>query len=373
MKKVLLTATVQSHIAQFHKPLINMLKENGYEVHVAARDNLVEKNGLKLDYADKIFNIPFDRSPLSKNNLLAFYTLKKILSKNKYDVVHCNTPMGSVVTRLATNKFRKSGTKVFYTAHGFHFYKGAPVKNWLFYYPIEKMLAKYTDKLITITKEDFRLARDRFKTEVLHTHGVGANSDKYYEHDEKEKKQALKELGYSPEQFIILCIGELNHNKNQKTIIQAFTKVSDIIPSGKLLLAGNGPLEGSLKNQVRENNIVERVDFLGYRTDLEKYLSVSDLVMSASVREGLPLNVIEAMLSGKPVVVSDNRGHRELIEENLNGLINDPYDVDAFAESIVKFYKDRNFKRTVIDNSLKISTKYSSNYVIKDLKEIYEL
>ena len=136
-KKVLITATVQSHICQFHKPLVKMLHENGYEVHTAARDNLAEKNGLKLDFADKVYNVPFSRSPVSKNNIKAYKVIKEIIAENDYDIIHCNTPMGGVVTRLAAKKQRKNGIKVIYTAHGFHFYKGAPLKNWLFYYPVE--------------------------------------------------------------------------------------------------------------------------------------------------------------------------------------------------------------------------------------------
>ena len=119
--KILLTATVQSHIVQFHKPLVEMLHEYNCEVHVAARDNLAEKNGLKLDFAEKVFNVPFSRSPKSKDNIKAYKQLKKIIDEGQYDVIHCNTPMGGIVTRLAARKARKNGTKVFYTAHGFHY------------------------------------------------------------------------------------------------------------------------------------------------------------------------------------------------------------------------------------------------------------
>ena len=129
--KVLLTATVQSHICQFHKPLVEVLHTHGCEVHVAARDNLAEKNGLKLDFVDKIYNVPFSRSPKSLDNMKAYKVLKEIIQKENYDVIHCNTPMGGIVTRLAARKARKNGTKVYYTAHGFHFYKGAPKKNWI--------------------------------------------------------------------------------------------------------------------------------------------------------------------------------------------------------------------------------------------------
>ena len=373
MKKVLLTASVQSHISQFHKPLINMLKENGYEVHVAAKDNLAEKNGLKLDEPDKIFNIPFDRSPLSKNNLIAHQELKKILSKTKYDVVHCNTPMGGVVTRLAANKYRKSGTKVFYTAHGFHFYKGAPKKNWIIYYPIEKFLSRYTDKLITITKEDYNLSTKKFSTNVVYTHGVGANSDKYCILSNEEKLLLQKEHGYSKDQFNILCIGELNDNKNQKTVIRSFFEVTKKIPTARLLLAGNGPMENYLKKLVYELGIESKVHFLGYRTDLERYLCACDLVVSASIREGLPLNIMESILCGKPVIVSNNRGHRELINNNINGLINEAYDVEGFSKSIIRLFKNSDLRRDLVTNALSSIEKFTYESVVEELSKIYEI
>ena len=157
--KVLLIATVQSHICQFHKPLVAMLHEHGCEVHVAARNNLAEKNGLKLDFAEQVFDVPFQRSPFSPKNLGAYKQLKKIVGEGSYDVIHCNTPVGGVVGRLAARKSCKRGTKVFYTAHGFHFYKGAPKKNWLIWYPVEKFMCRHTDKLITINEEDYQIGR----------------------------------------------------------------------------------------------------------------------------------------------------------------------------------------------------------------------
>ena len=134
--KVLLTATVQSHICQFHKPLVEVLHAHGCEVHVAARNNLAEKNGLKLDFVEKVFDIPFSRSPKSKDNLRAEKMLKQIINEGNYDVIHCNTPMGGIVTRIAAKQARKNGTRLIYTAHGFHFYEGSPKKNWMVYYPI---------------------------------------------------------------------------------------------------------------------------------------------------------------------------------------------------------------------------------------------
>lgn len=374
MKKVLLVATVQSHIAQFHKPLILMLKENGYEVHVAARDNLAEKNGLQLNEPDKVFNISFDRSPLSKNNIAAYRDLNRILSENKYDVVHCNTPMGGIVTRLAANKYRKIGTKVFYTAHGFHFYKGAPIKNWIIYYPIEKWFARYTDKLITISYEDYNLAIiKKFKTKIEHIHGVGANTEKFCLPSDELIYDIRVAEGFKSSDFICICTGELNKNKNQLTLLKAVPEIIKDIPDFKLLLAGNGPMGVELKKFIESKELKDRVSLLGYRSDLERYVKLSNVVVSVSIREGLGLNLIEAMLCGKPIVGSLNRGHNELITDGENGFLVKPNDGNGIKDAIVKIYRNIDLQNTMKQRALELSQKYKSEKVVNELKKIYEI
>lgn len=367
-KKVLLTATVQSHIAQFHKPLAKMLHDNGYEVHVAARDNLAEKNGLKIDFADKVFDVPFERSPLSPKNLKAYKEVKKIIDNGNYDFVHTNTPAAGVFTRLAAQKSRKKGTCVIYTAHGFHFYDGAPKKNWLIYYPIEKFCARLTDKLITITEEDYNLASKKFKTDVYHIHGVGANSSKFYVLSEDEKKAVRKELGITEDTRVIVNVGELLPNKNQKTAILAMKKVVDKYPSAKLFIAGNGPELDNLTNLVKENRLESNVVFLGYTLELNKYNNIAECSVACSYREGLPLNVMEAMLCENAVVASNNRGHRELVKDGVTGFIVDTTDVDGFADRIIK----------VLDNpaiyakpALEKAQLFTDVNVYSELKEVY--
>lgn len=372
-KKVLLTATVQSHIAQFHKPLILMLKENGYEVHVAARDNLAEKNGLQLNEPDKVFNISFDRSPLSKNNIAAYRDLNRILSENKYDVVHCNTPMGGIVTRLAANKYRKIGTKVFYTAHGFHFYKGSPKKNWIVYYPIEKFFARFTDKIITITKEDYDLATSKFKAQIIHTHGVGANSRKFSPLNDKEIKQLRNKFNFENHDFVLLCTGELNKNKNQSFLINSMALAIKKDPSIKLLLAGNGPLENKLKDQVLELNLDNNVIFLGYRTDLQNFTNAANAIISVSKREGLPLNIIEGMLCKKPIIASSNRGHNELIINDYNGIIISTSNELELANRVLFLKNNPDYVNKIKNNAHSTALNYAIDNVIEEMKEIYEV
>ena len=319
--KILYTATVLSHICQFHLLYLNELQKHGHVIHVAAHDNLAEKNGLKLNYTDHFVEIPFHRSPLTTDNILAYKQLKDLICQEKYDLIVCNTPVGGVLTRLASKSARKNGTKVIYIAHGFHFFKGASVKSWLMYYTVEKFLAAFCDMLITVNNEDYLLAANKFKTSVHHIHGIGVSAERYHSVNFSEFSAFRGKEGISENDYVILCTGELNKNKDQSTLIRAVSRVKNEIPNIKILLAGNGPLEDSLKDLVIALGLENIVHFLGYRTDLECVVPMVDVVVSCSHREGMPLNIIEAMLCQKPVVAAINRGTRELIEPESTGYL----------------------------------------------------
>lgn len=370
-KKVLLTATVQSHICQFHKVLVELLHEYGCEVHVAARDNLAEKNGLKLDFVEKVYDIPFSRSPKSLDNIKAYKQLKSILDKENYDIIHCNTPMGGIVTRLAAQKARKKGTQVFYTAHGFHFYKGAPKKNWLVFYPIEKVFSKLTDKLITITQEDYNLAKERFFCDVYRIHGVGVDENRYFPADAQIKSEIRKELGYTDDQKLILCIGELLPNKNQAMAIHMMAELVKEIPEAKLLLAGNGPEKENLEKLIAELELEDKVELLGYCTYLEKYQKAVDLGISCSKREGLPLNVVESMLSGNPVVATKNRGHRELIKDGENSFLVGITEKGGMIDKVRSLLENSELNSKISRAAIKSAKDYTFSAVRKELETVY--
>lgn len=368
--KVLLVATVQSHICQFHKPLVEILHTFGAEVHVAARDNLVEKNGLKLDFAEKVYDVHFARSPKSPDNIKAYRQLKKIIDSGDYDLIHCNTPMGGLVTRLAAKDARKKGTKVIYMAHGFHFFKGASKKNWLLFYPIERMMAKECDVIITINDEDYALAKAKFSAQIEHIHGVGVSTERYHTVSKEEFNTLRDAERLSKGDFVVLCTGELNRNKDQKTLIFAAALLKEQIPNLKILLAGNGPLENELRDHICSLGLENNVKMLGYRTDLEKIVPIVNAVVSCSHREGMPLNVIEAMLCKKPVIATFNRGHNELVADNKTGYLFPPGDIKRLAECIMTLYKSEDVIRSMGENGYLKAIDYSVPMV---QKEIYNL
>lgn len=369
--KILLTATVQSHICQFHKPLVEVLHAHGCEVHVAARDNLAEKNGLKLDFVEKVYDVPFSRSPKSMDNVKAYRQLERIIDEIDYDIVHCNTPMGGIVTRLAARKARKNGTKVYYTAHGFHFYKGAAKKNWIVFYPIEKFFSRLTDKLITITAEDYKLASQKFHCQVERIHGVGVDETRYFPVDDVTKKKLRNEMGYGEEQKIVLCVGELLPNKNQTIAIHMMKEIVKRYSDAQLLLAGNGPEKERLEQEIVKCNLHDNVQMLGYCIHLQDYQHIADVVVSCSKREGLPLNIVEAMLSENPVVASNNRGHRELIQNDENGFLVDIDGENKMSERVLLLLENSEKRSKISFNAKNYACQYTFQCVKEELQKIY--
>lgn len=375
MKKALILASVASMIEQFNMGNIKVLQELKYEVHVATnfidsgtitRERAEElKNKLK-DLNVKYYQIEFDRNVLSTKNIQAYKQVKKLIKENRYNIIHIHSPIGGVCGRLAARKERKNGTKVIYTAHGFHFFKGAPAKNWLIYYPVEKWLSKYTDCLITINEEDYNLAKKKFKAKnVEYVPGIGVDENKFnFEMSREERNELRKSLGINEDDFVFIQVGELNNNKNQIMTIEAIKELVKENNKIKLLLVGIGDLKEYYENKIKEYNLEKSVFLLGYRNDVPKLLKISDVLISTSKREGLPVNILEAMFAGLPIIATNCRGNRDLVpDNNLVEIDNVEQLKDKMRGKIAKLnfieYKELN-KYTIKSISCKIKNFYEN-------------
>ena len=334
--KILYCSTVRSHIGQFHGPVIKALKAAGHEVHAAYHDNSADKPGLDLSMLDKVFEVPFERSPYSPQNIQACKILKKIIDEGDYDIIHCHTPVGGVMTRIAARDARKRGTKVFYTAHGFHFYKGAPKKYWAMFYPVEKLLAKDTDVLITINQEDYDLAtKHHFKAgKIVKINGVGVDLSKFHAATAEEKQAAREALGLKAEQFVMLCAADLSYRKNQPMIFRAMARLKDECPNLLALMPGQPILKDEYEKLCAELGISDMVQLMGYRRDIDKLLAACDCVISSSRQEGLPMNLIEAAASGRYIIATNVRGNADVVKQCGFGTLVELNDDAAMAEEI---------------------------------------
>lgn len=366
MSKILYTANTDQHINLCHIPYLKMLKEKGHIVHVSTNTDI------DIDYCDKKIKIPIHRTPYSFDNLKAIAKLKKIINKEKYELIITNTPMGAVITRFASIKSRKKyGTKVVYIAHGFHFFKGCNKLNYILYYPIEKFLSKYTDIIITMNKEDFNFAKKHFKTDIRFINGIGFYEDKFKKNLNKKDIDLLKEkIGINNKDYVITYVAEISKRKRQKYLIATLKRMN--LRNIKILLVGNNIVGNKISNQIKKYNLEDKIKLLGFRYDVSDILDISDLIISVSKQEGLPLNIMEAMYKEKPIIVTDCRGNRDLIKNNINGIVVPINDKNALIQSILKLKNDKRYVNKLTKNNKSLSKQYSINNIKKEYEKIYE-
>lgn len=372
-KKALFTATVvKTHMMQFHLPYLRMLQEMGWETAVAARNDYENPADCQIPYCDQYFDVPFERLPWKKGNIQAYKMLKKCIDEGNFDIIHCHTPVGALLTRLAARDARKKGTKVIYTAHGFHFFKGAPLQNWLLFYPAEKLAAPMTDVLLTINKEDYAFANKKLRAKrIEYVPGVGIRTERF--HRTEEARQAKRqELGFGEKDYLMLTVAEMTANKNHITILKALSQLKDREEYAHMhyLICGRGEQWKSLEESAKELGVADHVHFLGYRTDAPELYKASDLFLFMSFREGLPVALMEAMSAGMPIICTKIRGNTDLIQDGGNGIFteNNP---EALAEAILRMYRNPQQAAVLGENAAQSAKAYDEENILSQVKEIY--
>lgn len=366
--KILYVTTIGGTMS-FFQSFVSDLINDGHTVDIACNQMGSAISSLYTELGCRAFDLSCSRSPFNKGNIRAIGEIKKILSENYYDIVHCHTPIAAAITRIAARRTRKNGTKVIYTAHGFHFYKGAPLKNWLIYYPVEKLCAHFTDILITINKEDYALAKRKLKAkQIEYVPGVGIDTERFSE-CVINKAEKRKELGVPEDSMLLLSVGELNKNKNHETVIKALAKLHN--PNIYYLIAGKGGLEDYLNELIENLDLKNNVKLLGHRADIAELYKVADICVLPSIREGLPVAVMEGMAAGLPLIVADNRGTRDLCQNNINGLVCNSFALDEFANAINDLLNDFKQRENMGNNNLAAAKLFDTKIINTTMNNIY--
>lgn len=344
-------------------------KELGIDFTIANNMAMADKEHFAHvcdQYGIKMVHIDFDRNPLGKSNLLAKKQLLELMKKEKYDIVHCNTPSGGMVGRVCAAQARIP--KVIYMAHGFHFWKGAPLKNWLLYYPVERFLAHYTDRLITINHEDYACAQHfhyRKGGRAEYVPGVGIVT-KRFERNNEIRRNTRREFGISDRETVLLSVGEINRNKNHKVVIEAIAELGQ--KDFRYIICGTGDFIKEYQRLVKSLGLQKQVLFAGYRTDIDRFYQAADAFVISSFREGLPVSLMEAMSAGLPCIASRIRGNVDLIAESP--LLFDPHNVDSLCAAINEI-KDENVINTEVDRNYRTLKGYSMEAAVEAIKQIY--
>lgn len=364
-RKVLFVATVlRGHVLVFHLPYMKWFQEQGYEVHLCCRNDTPDPD-VTVPYCDKWIQLPFERSPFHMGNMAVYRQLKALIDREDYALVHCNTPVGGVLGRLCSRLARKKGTKVVYTAHGFHFFNGAPLKNWLLFYPVERFLSRFTDLLITMNGEDDRRARRFHARKTAMVNGVGVDLSRFEK--ETDRDAVRQELGLPVNASVVITVGEHIPRKNHETVLRTLARLPDV----HVLFCGTGEKEAELQQLAAELGMESRAHFLGFRRDVPRLLAASDVFMFPSLQEGLPVSQMEAMAAGLPCVVSDVRGNADLIRHGEGGFLRKPYDDVGFAQDIALLLEDPALRETMAQRNRNAMANYSLEAVLAQMAQLY--
>lgn len=366
--RILLVASdSKGHVLKFHVPTIKLLTESGWHVDVACAGED------PVPYCVQQFTISYKRSPFNLALFKGIRELKKVIDNGRYDIVYCHTPVGAMAARLASVMARKNGTKVIYMAHGFHFYTGAPVINWLLFYPVEKALSYITDSIILINQEDFQRSKEklRHKGKSYLLNGIGIELSRFQMGNKQDiRKEYRDEFDIPQDAAVLVYIADLVPNKNQKMLMRVLKNLLEKGQKSYLVLVGIGDAVGDYVDYAKKLGIENYIRFLGWRNDVEMIYAMADICTASSIREGFGINVVEAMASGIPVVATDNRGHRTINENGQNGFLIPIGDEEQYTERVYDLITDHKLYARMSETAMMNLDKFSMETATLRIKEI---
>lgn len=366
-KRALFAANLDSFHKRFHIPYIKNLQDKGYEVDLVSKGSETSISGAKK------YNIAFARTPFSLINIKSFFKIRRLISSKKYDIIYFSTPIIGAFGRVALLGLDHG--RVIYSAHGFNFYEGNSKLSNFVYSRIEGILAKLTDCVFTMNREDFAACK-KYKIrpkELYNVDGVGIDTHAFTVPSYERKMQLRKQYNYDEKDFILIYPAELTKRKNQGLLISIVAELVRKYSNVKLLLVGSGINEPIYKQLSSELDLTDYVHFLGYRNDVVNLLQMSDVLFASSKNEGLPVNIIEALATGLPVVATDTRGQNDLIQDGYNGFLFDMNQPMAAVEKICKLIDDINLYNSMRKNAAKSAQRYDIINVLPQYDKIFQI
>lgn len=366
-KRILVVCTTDSMIWNFLVPHIKWLEGKGFIVECAC-----SKTGFYFDELRKenniiLHEIPFERSPFKTANIYAYKQLSSLINEGKFDIVYCHEPVGGALGRLAG---KHNGKYVIYLAHGFHFFKKAPIKHWLMYFMFEYCLAFFTDAIVTICNEDYENSQKLHVKKRYQIPGIGIDFLKYDLIDKNEKRNQLRKfLGISEDEYVLITVGELSVRKNQVAILEALNIIQN--PKIKLVICGEGDQVDMLKKKICEYGLEEQVFMLGFRKDIPEILSIADCFVFPSLWEGLGLAALEAMYMNLPVIASNRQGIKDYVVNGQTGFLFEPDDYYELSECI-KRLSDKDLRVEMGIKTKEVAKFYSIDNSLNALEEVYK-
>lgn len=356
-------------LGNVNRPCLQTALNMGYDVYLGI--NRANPEGLECELPIHLYDSHTYRSITAfSDNRVAYKNLAKVVKEGNVEVIHCNTPVGGMIGRLVGRRYQVE--KVIYTAHGFHFYNGAPLFNRTILKWAEQLMAHWTDVIITMNEEDFQAAL-KFKLKkggrVYKVHGVGIDTTQY-EISEKTREEKRFELQLGENDVVVISMGDLIERKNYDSAIRAIAEANN--PVLQYFICGQGPEEKNLMALAERLGVSEQIHFLGFRSDIKELLNAADIFFFTSKQEGLPRSMMEAMASGLPCIASKIRGNTDLLEGTEGGYLCEATDVSAYAEKLRILANDKKLREKMGKNNLIAIQKFSIDTVNEEIRHIYE-
>jgi len=294
-----------------------------------------------------------------------------IVRKNQPSIVHCHGFRAGLYGRIAA-KWVSSHTKTLLTVHGFHFfYYRNPLKKKIFIW-LERLMRLLTDHVIAVSQTDWQHLLEckliSSETSQVILNGISPAHVTAFEKDTVRFRLHLSEH----KRPIIATVARLHYQKGMSYFLNAIPPILKLFPDACFLVVGDGPEQGKLLQIARNLNILQNVQFLGNRQDVDDILSILDIFVLASLWEGLPLSLLEAMRAGIPIVATDVDGNRDVIEDGISGLLVPPKNGEALAQAVIKILHTPSLTKNLVEKAkTRLQTDFSLENMLQKTQQIY--